>query len=87
MRSETRSMKNRLLPLLSALVALSGYAGEPASSSIHTPETSKLFRKYVEPASGWTCRPARLVDQLPQRARGLRLYCRAVCSATVKGTP
>ncbi len=52
MRSGTRTMKNRLLPLLSALFALSCHAEEPASPAIHTPETSKLFRKVVEPGSG-----------------------------------
>lgn len=45
-------MKNGLLPLVFSLFALSCHAGEPSSSVLHTPETSKLFHKYVEPSSG-----------------------------------
>jgi hypothetical protein len=45
-------MKNRLLPLWFALLALACHAAESSSSTINTPETSKLFRKYVEPGSG-----------------------------------
>ena len=46
-------MKNCLLPLLLfSLSALSCRAAEPLAPAVKTPETSKLFRKHVEPSSG-----------------------------------
>lgn len=46
-------MKDCLCPLLLvSLLALTCPAAEPAAPAVKTPETSKLFRKHVEPASG-----------------------------------
>lgn len=46
-------MRKCLCPLLVvSTFALFGRAAEPAAPAVHTPETSKLFRKYVEPVSG-----------------------------------
>lgn len=43
-------MKTCLLPLL--FLSLACHAETASSAEAHTPEASKLFRKYVEPASG-----------------------------------
>ncbi|HNX33409.1 MAG TPA: hypothetical protein PKM57_02190 [Kiritimatiellia bacterium] len=45
-------MKSCLLPWLFSLFAVSCHAVESLPLAVYTPETSKLFRKYVEPASG-----------------------------------
>lgn len=45
-------MKNCLLPLLLPLLALSCNAAGQASPALKTPETSRLFRKHVDPQSG-----------------------------------